>query len=115
MTFLLDGVALVTGAGMQYFRMCCTNTDNITGSGIGRHCALNFAKEGACGVVFADIDEDAVITAAEESKQIAVHPGYQAIAVKVDVTNEESAEAMVYTAVKSFGRLDYAFNSAGVC
>ena len=49
------------------------------------------------------------------SKKFAKNPEYRAIAVKVDVTDPESVQSMVDTAIKEFGRIDHSVNSAGVC
>ncbi len=90
----LDGkAAIVTGAG----------------SGIGRASALLFAQEGA-GVVVADLNEEG---ARETAKQIE-EAGGKAVAVRVDVSQPAEVEAMVRTAVESFGRLDVLFNNAGI-
>ena len=42
------------------------------------------------------------------------HAEYQALAVKVDVTDTDSVQGLVTSAVKEFGRIDYAVHSAGV-
>lgn len=51
---------------------------------------------------------------AEESKSYAKHAEYRAISVKLDVADKDSVQNLVDTAVKEFGRIDYAVNSAGV-
>jgi NAD(P)-dependent dehydrogenase (short-subunit alcohol dehydrogenase family) len=61
-------------------------------------------------VVLADFNEDAVKKAAEEL----VSAGHEAIAVRCDVSDDAQVEAMVERAVSAFGRLDAAFNNAGV-
>jgi NAD(P)-dependent dehydrogenase (short-subunit alcohol dehydrogenase family) len=86
-------VALVTGAG----------------SGMGLATARAFAESGA-SVVLADFNEDAVKRAAAEL----VSAGHKAIAVRCDVSDDAQVEAMVERAVSAFGRLDAAFNNAGV-
>ncbi len=86
-------VALVTGAG----------------SGIGLATARAFAEAGAA-VALADVDEDAVRAAAEELASA----GREAIAVRCDVTDEAEVAAMVERTVDTFGRLDAAFNNAGI-
>lgn len=64
--------------------------------------------------MFADINENGAQEAATESKKFASNPAYRAIAVRVDVTDEASVQAMVDTAMEEFGRIDYFVNSAGV-
>ena len=82
-------VALITGAG----------------SGIGRHTALLFAREGA-RVVAVDVNEHA---AADTAKAIE-----GALAVRADVSRAADCERMVAEAEKAFGRLDVLFNNAGI-
>ena len=86
-------VSLVTGAG----------------SGMGLAAAQAFAAEGAA-VALVDINESAVRTAAEQL----VSAGHNAIAIRCDVTDEAQVKAMVEQIVSKFGRLDAAFNNAGV-
>ena len=94
MAGILDGkVALITGAG----------------SGIGRATAKIFAREGA-KLVLADIVEEA----GNETLGIIKEGGASAIFMKVDVSQENAAEAMVAKAVETYGRLDCAFNNAGI-
>src|SRR5690348_14409436 len=88
-----NNVALVTGAG----------------SGMGLVTAKAFAAAGAA-VVLADVNEQAILSAAEEL----VGGGYQALAVRCNVADEADAAAMVAQTVATFGRLDAAFNNAGV-
>lgn len=79
------------------------------GSGIGRATALGLAAEGF-RVVASDIDEE---SARETVRRIEASGG-QAIALRTDVTSDLDCEAMVATAVERFGRLDVAFNNAGI-
>jgi NAD(P)-dependent dehydrogenase (short-subunit alcohol dehydrogenase family) len=85
----LDGrVAVITGAG----------------SGIGRASARRLAAEGA-RVVCADVDPASGEKAAAE---------VGGLFVQADVTDERAVEAMFATAVATYGRLDIAFNNAGI-
>src|SRR5881296_3978979 len=86
-------VALVTGAG----------------SGMGLTTARAFAAAGAA-VALADVKEKAVRTAAEEL----VAAGHKAIGIRCNVADEADVAAMVEQAVSTFGRLDAAYNNAGV-
>ncbi|MBC8204621.1 MAG: beta-ketoacyl-ACP reductase [FCB group bacterium] len=83
----------------------------ITGSGrgIGETTAKKFAAEGA-SIIAADIDMESAIRTVEEIKS----KGGKALAVKVDVTDKVSVEAMVEAALKEFGKIDILINNAGV-
>jgi NAD(P)-dependent dehydrogenase (short-subunit alcohol dehydrogenase family) len=83
----------------------------VTGaaSGIGRAAALAFAREGA-SVVVADVsDEDNAATA-----RMIEERGGKALAVRCDVRQAADVKAALDRAVQAFGRLDVAFNNAGV-
>ncbi|PQO40619.1 SDR family NAD(P)-dependent oxidoreductase [Bremerella cremea] len=86
-------VALVTGAA----------------SGMGLATAQAFAEAGA-KVVLADFREDVVQKEADKL----VAAGKTAIAIGCDVSNDTQIEAMIARTVSHFGRLDVAFNNAGV-
>ena len=83
----------------------------VTGSssGIGRTTAIALAKEGIKVVVAARRDKEG-----EETLRLVKESGGDGIFVKTDVSNEDSVIALVEGTVKSYGRLDYAFNNAGV-
>jgi NAD(P)-dependent dehydrogenase (short-subunit alcohol dehydrogenase family) len=88
-----DQVALVTGAG----------------SGMGLATARAFAEAGAA-VVLADVNPDTV----KEASDALTSAGHRALGVECDVTDEDSVAAAVAAAVATFGRLDMAFNNAGI-
>ncbi|MEA2321928.1 MAG: hypothetical protein QOD81_1778 [Solirubrobacteraceae bacterium] len=83
----------------------------VTGaaSGIGRATALAFARAGA-GVVVADVAGEA----SRETARLIEQAGGRAVAVRCDVTRSEDVQAALRTAVDAFGRLDVAFNNAGI-
>jgi len=86
-------VALVTGAG----------------SGLGLATAKAFAESGA-SVALADWNEKAVRSATAELAA----QSHNALAIHCDVADDEQVEAMVEQTVATFGRLDAAYNNAGV-
>jgi NAD(P)-dependent dehydrogenase (short-subunit alcohol dehydrogenase family) len=88
-----DKVALVTGAA----------------SGLGLATAKAFAGSGAA-VVLADWNEKAARSAADELAA----QGHKTLALQCDVSDDAQVQAMVEKAVATFGRLDAAYNNAGV-
>jgi NAD(P)-dependent dehydrogenase (short-subunit alcohol dehydrogenase family) len=83
----------------------------VTGAagGIGRATALAFAREGA-SVVVADVSKDRI----DETAALVKKGGGKAHAVKCDVTQEAEIKNALDETIKVFGRLDLAFNNAGV-
>jgi NAD(P)-dependent dehydrogenase (short-subunit alcohol dehydrogenase family) len=94
MAGLLDGkVAIITGAG----------------SGIGRATALVFAREGA-RVVLADVSGEAGAQTVQQVRRV----NGDARFVACDVARADDVDALVKQAVSTYGRLDCAFNNAGI-
>ena len=91
--FYKGKVAFVTGAG----------------SGIGRATALAFAGAGA-SVMVADISEEG----SRETARLIEEQGGRAFAVKCDVTRAEDVKVALDKTIEEFGRLDFAFNNAGI-
>ena len=85
-----------------------------TGGGIGKACALLFAKEGAAGVMIADLDADAGGLVAAECKAVATNVEFQVGGIHIDITREESVKHATVQTVQAFGRIDYCVNCAGV-
>jgi NAD(P)-dependent dehydrogenase (short-subunit alcohol dehydrogenase family) len=79
------------------------------GSGIGRAAALAFARAGA-SVVVADIGEQAN----QETVRLIEQDGGRALAVHCDVTRRDEVKAALEQTADTFGRLDFAFNNAGI-
>jgi NAD(P)-dependent dehydrogenase (short-subunit alcohol dehydrogenase family) len=90
---LADKVTIITGAG----------------GGMGRVAARIFASHGA-KVVVAEYSE----SAGQETVDLIAAEGGQATFVRVDVSDEADAKAMVDHAVTTYGRLDVLYNNAGV-
>jgi NAD(P)-dependent dehydrogenase (short-subunit alcohol dehydrogenase family) len=94
MAGLLEGKsALITGGG----------------GGIGRATSLIFAREGARLAI-----ADAAADAAEETVALVNKAGGQAIALTGDVTDSCAVKAMIGAVVSAYGRIDCAFNNAGI-
>src|SRR5712692_469950 len=83
----------------------------VTGgaSGIGRATALTFAREGA-KLVVADMNEEG----GQQTVHMITENGGEATFIQVDVTSASAVEAMISTAVETYGRLDCAHNNAGI-
>jgi len=90
---MIDKAAIVTGGG----------------SGIGRATALAFARRGA-RVVVSDVDE----RGGNETVKDVESDGGHAIFVRADVSQSADVKAMVDTTIRTYGRLDYACNNAGI-
>jgi len=91
MSTMKDKVIIVTGAR----------------SGIGLATAQLFAKEGA-SVALVGRNEP------KKEAQELIDAGYKAISIRCDVSNEKDVEAMVEKTIEAFGKLDYAYNNAGI-
>jgi NAD(P)-dependent dehydrogenase (short-subunit alcohol dehydrogenase family) len=83
----------------------------VTGAatGIGRAAALAFAREDA-SVVVGDVSE----RGNQETARMIEELGGRALAVRCDVTRTDDVRAALNKAIEAFGRLDFAFNNAGV-
>lgn len=83
----------------------------VTGAagGIGRASAMLFAQEGA-SVVVSDISPEGC----RETEAMISAQGHRAVTIVGDISKSQDAQAMVDTAVKTFGRLDGAFNNAAL-
>jgi NAD(P)-dependent dehydrogenase (short-subunit alcohol dehydrogenase family) len=83
----------------------------ITGgtSGIGRATAIAFAEQGADVVIAGRREAEGA-----ESLTLVQKAGGQGLFVRVDVNDESEIEAMVAKTLERFGRLDFAFNNAGM-
>lgn len=90
---LKDKVAVITGAA----------------SGIGKEIALVYAREGA-KIAIADLNLDQANLAAEEIKSL----GGEAMAVAMDVTNEDEVNQGIDKVAKNFGGIDVLVSNAGI-
>jgi NAD(P)-dependent dehydrogenase (short-subunit alcohol dehydrogenase family) len=98
--------------------MITTKNESYTGkvafvsgaaNGIGRATAVAFAREGA-NVVLADVSEEG----SQKTARVIEELGGRALAVRCDVSRAEDVKAALDKALESFGRLDFAFNNAGI-
>lgn len=95
----VPGFALVTGAG----------------SGIGRACALGFAREGSAGVALVDLNTQGL----EETKSLieGLKTGDKPTRVLIhtlSVADEDAVNSAIESTATEFGRLDYVVNAAGI-
>lgn len=88
---LADKVAIVTGSR----------------TGIGRAIAERFAAEGAC-VVLADIEDPS------DAAHALISAGGRALALRADVADESSVQAMVNSTLEAYGRIDILINNAAI-
>lgn len=79
------------------------------GTGIGRAAALAFARQGASVAVVGNDPEHI-----EETAKLIEQAGGRALAIACDVSRSEAVKAAIERTVEAFGRLDFAFNNAGV-
>jgi len=93
MRLLENKIALITGAG----------------AGIGRAAALLYSKEGAQVVLFSRTQETV-----EETANMVRNEGGSAVVIVGDVTSNDDMKLAVATAIESYGKLDCAFNNAGI-
>ncbi|MEW6306592.1 MAG: SDR family oxidoreductase [Verrucomicrobiota bacterium] len=84
----------------------------VTGgsSGIGKAAALAFHREGAKVIVVADVNEAGLNETVQEIKK----GGGTAEFIRADVSKADEVEKLMAKIVKTYGRLDYAFNNAGI-
>src|SRR4030095_8115642 len=84
----------------------------VTGAarGIGRACAEAFLREGAAGVLIADLDTDA---GADTARALDAE-GRRAAFLAADVTRKADCERMASEAIRRWGRLDILVNNAGI-
>ncbi|KAM0816450.1 hypothetical protein AB5N19_02252 [Seiridium cardinale] len=94
----LNGAALVIGGG----------------SGIGKACALSFAKFGIRSLVVADIQSDAAEAAAIECRAAVTTREVRVEAVSIDVTSRDSVDTVLKQVAQTLGRIDYCVHAAGV-
>ena len=93
MKLLENKVALVTGGS----------------AGIGRATAIALGVAGA-KVVFSDVHE----TEGEDTAKAIRHSGAEHLFVRSDISSEADVRALIQKTVASYGRLDFAFNNAGI-
>lgn len=96
----VPGFALITGAG----------------SGIGKACALTFARDGVAGIALLDINQDALMISkieVEEQQKRLERPCHIEV-FTINIAIEEDVNQAISEAAEQFGRLDYVVNAAGI-
>jgi 3-oxoacyl-[acyl-carrier protein] reductase len=93
---LNDQVGIITGAG----------------SGMGTAIAERFAKAGIAGLTIADVNIEAAGVVAEDLNS---RYDCKAVAVAVDVSDQDQVAAMAAQTAAQFGRIDILINNAGIC
>ena len=117
----VSGNAMVVGGGERsssadfvHRRACSLTRNAFQGSGIGKACAIGFAKDGTAGILIADVNLDAARIVAVECMAASTATNFRAEALHIDITKEESVETAMKHMVETFGRIDYCVNCAGV-
>jgi NAD(P)-dependent dehydrogenase (short-subunit alcohol dehydrogenase family) len=107
----LNDTGLGSSKREHYMRQFTGKVALITGgnAGIGRAAAIAFATQGAMVVVSARREQEGRNVIAEINAS-----GGKAVFIKTDVSQERDVKAMVEQTLATFGRLDYAFNNAGI-
>jgi NAD(P)-dependent dehydrogenase (short-subunit alcohol dehydrogenase family) len=94
----VPGFALITGAG----------------SGIGKACAMAFAKEGSAGLALLDITEEALAEVKVDIEALSLKASCQILTHAINVTDETEVTRVIQDVAKTFGRIDYVVNAAGI-
>ncbi|KAK2603635.1 hypothetical protein QQS21_004216 [Conoideocrella luteorostrata] len=84
------------------------------GSGIGRACALGLARDGAIGILIADMNVDAAERVAADCKALASASTFRVAVTRIDVSQKDSVAEATERMVDTFGRIDYCINCAGI-
>lgn len=114
----ITGNAFIVGGGKQNLRIRLypsnSPANTYLGSGIGRACALGLAKDGAAGILIADMNVEAAGRVIAECKAVATASNFRAEAIQIDISQEESVAKATSYMVETFERIDYCINCAGV-
>ncbi|PPQ62827.1 hypothetical protein CVT24_000521 [Panaeolus cyanescens] len=89
----------------------------ITGSsrGIGRACALEFAKQGAAGLILHYLGDPVTEEEVKSLKKEVEEQGVQAVIIPGDIAELETTKKIVRSGVQAFGRIDVLVSNVGIC
>lgn len=90
---LKDKICLITGGG----------------TGVGRAAAIKFAQQGATVII-----ANRRVEKGEEVLKIIKDMGKEALYIKTDISQEKQVEKLIDEIIRQYGRLDSAFNCAGI-
>jgi NAD(P)-dependent dehydrogenase (short-subunit alcohol dehydrogenase family) len=116
----INGNAFIVGGGKQnpsigLHQILSNRSANLhQGSGIGKACAIGLAKDGAAGILIADMNLEAASRVVAECKAVATASNFRAESFQIDISQEESVEKATKYMTETFGRIDYCINCAGV-
>ncbi|KAF9040582.1 NAD(P)-binding protein [Panaeolus papilionaceus] len=89
----------------------------ITGAsrGIGRACALEFARQGAAGLILHYLGDSVTEEEIKSLKNEVQQQGVQAVTIPGDIADLETTKKIIRSGVQAFGRIDVLVSNVGIC